>query len=120
MNRFEESLKALGELRWNVSMDYFDYMGNNHYCDIIEKDLRTLAKIEEEIGIGIEILYKALKNGVYIPFFNGIESLKDYKLDFERKAFIISKYFSGNSYGEVLYFKDYGKTWALTKEEIKP
>lgn len=119
MNRFEESLKALDELRWNVSMDYFDYMENNHYCDIIEKDLRTLAKIEEEIGIEIEILYKALKNGVYIPFFNGIESLKDYKLDFEKKAFI-AKYFSGSSYEVALYFKDYGNTWALTKEEIKP
>ena len=71
--------------------------------------------IEEELGIEFVTLFKALKNGIYVN-----EDYCDYgttdnfltpdnlDCDLNLKAF--------NTH---LFFKDYGKTWALTKEELQ-
>lgn len=73
--------------------------------------------IKEELGIDLITLFKALKNGAYIPFYGQIISLEKYKIDFPNKRFI-AKHFNGKMYEETLYFKDYGETWALKKEGL--
>ena len=41
------SKEALSNLRWNVSMSQdIDYKESNNCCDIIEKDLEILEKLE--------------------------------------------------------------------------
>lgn len=95
----------------------------------IEKDLKVLEDIKKDLGIDLATLFKALKNGFYTkttglgnknwdePIITKIRTpnLKlnhiTHKLCFERKAhrFSISTY----------EFEDYGKAWALTKEELK-
>ena len=90
---------------------------------LAEEKLCLLEDIEDEIGIDLTILFKAMKNGVY--YFNGQGQLiHDY-------VWLINNYistgvpdkisFSFMTFSEklILVFKDYGKTWALTKEELE-
>ena len=85
--------------------------------DIVEKDLDQLEeyrKIEEELGIDLITLFKALKDGIYINedgsvYKDCIKSIENWS---DGWGFI-----SNDDYIEVL-FKDYGISWALDKEEF--
>lgn len=73
--------------------------------------LGQLEDIEEELGIDLVTLFKALKNGVYVPkggkrFIPIILCHEDLNLELEI------------GYQEYVSAKDYGKTWALTREEL--
>lgn len=84
--------------------------------------LGKLEDIEEEIGIEFITLFKALKNGVYYFASDGqlihdhVSLVNNYigvgtpdKLSFS---------FLTYSTRQILLFENYGKTWALTKEEL--
>ena len=85
--------------------------------EIIEKDLDQLEeyrKIEEELGIDLITLFKALKDGIYINedgsvYKDCIKSIEHWSDDW---GFI-----SNDDYIDML-FKDYGISWALDKEEF--
>ena len=85
--------------------------------DIVEKDLDLLEeyrKIEEELGIDLITLFKALKDGIYINedgsvYKDCIKSIENWS---DGWGFI-----SNDDYIEVL-FKDYGISWVLDKEEF--
>lgn len=85
---------------------------------LAEEKLFALEDIEDELGIDLITLFKALKNRCY-----GIQNGKIYKmniirLDNQDKENIIL--FRNKHYGGECYLlKDYGKTWALTKEELE-
>lgn len=69
--------------------------------------------IEDELGIDIVTLFKALKKGIWIydngnPFFTSSIKL----------AMQLDAIYCSISDIEVL-LKDYGKTWALTREELE-
>ena len=98
--------------------------------DNIRKDLEILEKyksIEDILGIDLITLFKALKDRQVI--FKHIYGLKNPKIYLETHK-IAGLLFDGNNYGLWLYdngygdefcayTKDYGKTWALTKEELE-
>ena len=112
------------------------YYNNANYQEVIEarekleKDLDKLEEyksIEEEIGIDLFTLFKALKDRQVI--FKHIYGLKKPKIYLETHK-IAGLLFDGKNYGLWLYdngygdefcayTKDYGKTWALTKEELE-
>ena len=77
--------------------------------------LADLEDIEDELGIDLLTLFKALKNGIYVKTKNGIS--KHYTIH-------LMKWQQTNTYClfyrpySHIWFKDYGKTWALTKEEL--
>ena len=85
--------------------------------------LADLEDVEDELGIELHIMFKALKDGVWYYDENG-QLLHDYvwlennyvaagtpdKLSFSIKTFLRWK---------ILLFEDYGKTWASTKEELE-
>lgn len=133
----KDKIKELETLQKNkVLITYNDY-----------KDLKLgkLENIEEEIGIDLITLFKALKNGCWIrKGFYGTCYLEG------KAIFIPSEYLHLNlydyytekknegSYGEsesqkdlclfdmcyedinnIARVRDYGKTWALTKEELE-
>ena len=90
---------------------------------IIPKDkLHKILNIEEEIGIGLTVVFSALKNGVWYFDEQG-QLLHDYvwlvnnyvdagvpdKLSFSFKTF---------RSGKILLFAGYGKEWALTEERL--
>ena len=88
--------------------------------------LQYLEDIEEELGIDLLTLFKALKNGIYLKF----GSEKNIGVYYEHTA-ILPRHFDKDYKGYFIdlqleisinfnfYFKDYGKTWALTKEELE-
>ena len=85
--------------------------------------LADLEDIEEELGIELTVLFSALKNGVYYFAYQSqlthdYVSLIDNYFSFGPvdKLYFTFKTWREN---EPLLFKDYGKTWALTKEELE-
>lgn len=90
--------------------------------------LGKLEDIEEELGIDLSILIKAFKLGAYFmsPYRGEIKYFVRLWLwaDLRKKRFDIRKEYFAKSYdyctgGALFLFKDYGKTWALTKEELE-
>ena len=90
--------------------------------------------IEEENGIDLITLFKALKDGFYIKYNDEIVHIfpdKHITINFWYKTinvFIPPKFFidckKGTDYlsetiDEEYWFKDYGETWALTREELE-
>ena len=90
------------------------------------KKLGQLEDIEEELGIDLVTLFEAFKNGIYCfnenkeIFFEKIEHFvpcMEKQLHTRGKLSIIH---GVKSEGKEKHFaiKDYGKTWALTVEEL--
>ena len=84
---------------------------------LAEEKLCQLEDIEEELGIDLITLFKALKNGFWYKKENDIFyiSKNDYLLTsgaihYVGKGLIFAGLFLSNI--------DYGKTWALTREEL--
>ena len=93
--------------------------------DAISKDLDVLEeykKIEKELGIELTVLFKALKNGVYYFDEQGqlihdyVWLVNDYIADGvpDKLSFSFKTYHSR----QVLLFEDYGKFWAVYKQEL--
>ena len=83
-------------------------------CDAVENKLGQLEDLEDELGIDLIVLFKALKSGIYHKIGNCLY-FRD-NLDFDFNSHLLFK----NIYGSYTVFdtKDYGKTWALTEEEL--
>lgn len=82
----------------------------------IVAEMRQYKTIEKELGIDLETLFKALKDGIYFKVKDKIYFTNGLNLDFKEKAL-----FEFNEYGdyEIYELDEYGKTWALTKKELK-
>ena len=104
---------------------YFAKNGNDedetNTRSIIQK-LGQLEDIEEELGIDLITLFKAQKENVWELVFDGYDengksiykprkNQHDIYIDLKQKA-LVGKWIGYE-------FKDYGKTWALTKEELE-
>ena len=102
--------------------------------DVMYRKLKALEDIEEEIGIDLITLFKALKDGFYIKYNDKIVHIfpdKHITINFWYKTinvFIPPKFFidckKGADYlsetiDEEYWFKDYGETWALTREGVE-
>ena len=127
------SKEALKELEiatnWSsdedIDKDLYNLWGNIA-CRTIKKDLDRLEeyrKFEEELGIDLITLFKALKNGIYYFAYEG-QLVHDY-------VNLINNYIDVGAHDklsysfltlfekQILLFADCGKTWALTKEELE-
>lgn len=99
------------ECGWN----YFEY-GDGH-LEIFNK-LGHLEDLEQELGIPLEVLFKALKDGIYRFYEEPEDEEKHiYYLDpiicyDEYKSCWL--FFDDSTYN-TYYLKDYGKTWWLEK-----
>ena len=95
--------------------------------------LGQLEDLEDELEIDLLTLFKALNKGFYIKYNNKIVHIhpdKNITVNFWYNLINVSippKFFidckKGADYlseeiDEEYWFKDYGKTWALTKEEL--
>ena len=91
--------------------------------------LQQLEDIEEEMGIDLITLFKALTNGFFakdVTMYHLTGELSEnQKLD--PKYLRLNMWYgcieweniwNPKDYLHEYYFKDYGKTWALTKEEL--
>lgn len=74
-----------------------------------------LEDIEEELGIDLIILLKAVKNGVWTKHPFNFITYEPFRIDYWED-------YITNEEGMLICgmeFEDYGKTWALTKEELE-
>ena len=100
------------------------FLSNRDYSTLPREDfdglferLNQYEDIEEELGIDLITLFKALKNGIWIYDTNGIEMFTGH---FQNGlVFNYCSYPSIQYVDRLFYLKDYGKTWALTMEELK-
>ena len=81
--------------------------------DVLMK-LGQLEDIEEELGLSLITIGKMLVKGFYVKHDSDIEKAIFKGIWLEYKKI----YFTTQSYDGELYFDDYGKTWALTKEVL--
>lgn len=85
--------------------------------------LGRLEDKEDRLGCPLEIVLKALEDGVYVnipDITNGIEFFRDIRLGSiigDRWRFIVLREGKGNNFP--LYLDCLGKTWALAKEELQ-
>lgn len=92
--------------------------------NLMLEDLNRYHSIEKELGIDLLTLFKALKDGIWT--WND----EEHKEHFFEKPLGLTKFIMENKYDEIetdtyrlvgvdyYELKDYGKTWALTKEEL--
>ena len=117
------------------------------YLDIIKQDLdrlEKLEKIENELGCHLDVAFKATQNGIYFKENNEIHfsswiirvgksfvevkpcyAVKEttlascyYKSDTEELKYVKDAHYWDWKTCRNWKIKDYGKTWALTREEL--
>ena len=100
----------------------------NEIDNSIYKKLKILEDIEEELGIDLITLFKALINGIWTNQEQCYGDEKQGKIRFFQVRLLLEEnavgcihnsMWKGKEVIRTLYFKDYGKTWALTKEELE-
>ena len=102
--------------KYNIIEEELDDNLKEHIC--INK-LGQYEDIDEKLGLPYPIFYEA--------FFNGVDYLDDSGQIIRSTVNIFDLYLTERKeiafitkYGDrILLFKDYGKTWALNKEELK-
>lgn len=106
----------------NKELTKLDIDNDHNSSQVIRNKLGQLEDIEDELGIDLLTLFKVLDDGVYCKFSNGdiywyYFSNTGYELvlSLPINGFVNNKVSSENEF----YFKDYGKTLALTKEELE-
>ena len=100
-------------------MNRLTIKNGNYYCSpdsetslkpVYDK-LGKLEDIEEELGIDLITLFKALKNGIYKKGRNNLKGLILYS-----KMPMFSFY---HKTIDAELIEDYGKTWGLTRKELE-
>ena len=81
-------------------------------CKAIDK-LGQLENIEDELGIDLITLFKILTIGFY---YKGISTSGIEYIGFARMKRVDRNYMRVNN--KPYYFKDYGKTWSLDKNDL--
>ena len=77
--------------------------------------LSQLEDIEEELGIDLITLFKALKNGVY---YKG-EYYPRCSINSMNWGILFIHYDYEEDYVHIVNIEDYGKTWSLNKEDLQ-
>lgn len=89
--------------------------------------VNAIEEIQEELGIPLEVLFKALKDGAYMKMNNKLWQCKnlDFYYSICDKEYRLEAYSIINiekfetTYETSINIKDYGKTWSLTREELE-
>lgn len=85
-------------------------------AEALEK-LDQFKKIEEEFGIDLITLFKGVMNGFWYKDTNGYHQIDSYEYAIDLESSRLIQLYEEHS--RTFYFEDYGKTWALTKEELE-
>lgn len=82
--------------------------------------LGQLEDIEEELGIDLITLFKTVEqNKIYYRFYDEIQEWSPIKIDLRKNVIWFCWQHHLNKYALKQPLSSYGKTWALTKEELE-
>lgn len=97
------------------------YVDEREKVQVAIEKLAKLEDIEEEIGITLITLFKALKNGIYAKVKNTQEicQISEIISIGEKSLILPSDFRRVVGINVDLDYKDYGKTWALTRQELE-
>ena len=104
----------------NKELTRLDIENDHNSSQIIRNKLGQLEDIEDELGIDLATLFKALKNGAWFKVFDP-KDIVFIKVICIGSLFQISglyKDYRNDDRQVICCIEDYGKTWALTKEEL--
>ena len=88
----------------------------------IMQENKKYKSLEEELGIDLLILFKALKEGIYYKtIHSGIYHIPDTCLEFEYAFGAFEIWVDGHKTlnNLVIQLKDYGTKWSLRKEDLE-
>ena len=122
-------------IKKGVEEHYEDFMSDydlllQEYQELYKRleVLEEYRKIEEDLGMNLITLFKALRNGIWTNQEQCYGDEKQGKIRFFQVRLLLEEnavgcihnsMWKGKEVIRTLYFKDYGKTWALTKEELE-
>lgn len=118
MSKGLEKIELLKSLA-NDGRIAYDITKYNEWLKIIEEELKEHEQhkaIENELGIDFITLIKAGKEGIWYKS-NGTFYFDHFDISLVNKCF--RKYIDYCRSYMSFAFKDYGKTWALTKKELE-
>ena len=81
--------------------------------------LQELEDFEDELGIDLITLYKVLKGGFYVKTNDVNEGLISLVKAKDIRSIDLVTHNIFFNVRNLVFFEDYGKTWALTKEELE-
>lgn len=112
-------------MRLTAKLSENEYI-NNCFPTKIYNKLGKLEDIEEEIGIDLIFIttlkkFYGKKESSIQEYIIGVRKEEHVYVDFTEKCIRVLFLWDGWDYADhdIFYFKDYGKTWALTKEELE-
>ena len=103
---------------YTISKDNL-YYSENGFTGTVPNKLGMLEDVEDKIGISLHLLFLALENGVFGYHNKEILDLTNVPII----PALLDKgwgFYVRNGLHFEFYFKDYGKTWALSEAELKP
>ena len=101
--------------------DGFYTTHNINSTDDLKYKLGKLEDVEEEIGIDLITLFKALKEGIFVAYDSdfGMTNKPKIKITKDIATGICCRDKKWYIQEDETLLKDYGKTWALTREELE-
>ena len=99
------------------SLCFVQEYGYGYEYEIVENTLQQYKSIEEELGVDLITFFKALKHGFYA---RGLD-YKQHAVSFKKSKNGLYRFTDVDKYHMeymTWFLTDYGKTWALTKEEL--
>lgn len=101
----------------NKSLELFKYVSDSPLS--ATQKLGKLEDIEEELEVSLLLYYTMCVKGCELyckPYINVVQYYHKYIYHAELKCFCLMIF---SALTPMYYVKDYGKTWALTKEELE-
>lgn len=109
-------LKYIEELK----LKHGDSLGTVRRLNFIGKELKQYNEIEEKTKLSLPLLWnKVLENGVFEKFTKEIYKIKGECISIGKKGLVVA--YDDDFDDRILYilpYEQYGKTWALKKEEL--
>lgn len=85
---------------------------------VLRDKLCEYQRSEQELGIGLATLFRALEDGIYVKS-GDIKIHAHPKLCLDGRFLYVEFMAFVGAFTKIYYFKDLGDTWALTKEGFK-
>ena len=119
MERLTKDNDTQYDLIGNYNSNIEEFTNNHKLRNSVLNKLGQLEDIEEELGIDLITLFKALKQGFYVKTKDINEGLISLVKAKDIRSIDIVMRNIGFVSTKVVLFEDYGKTWALTREELE-